>query len=461
MTDLARHARSAAVRNPRLDMFQLPPTNLSMAAVQEVCINPQTTGIHPIVIQVEPTTDFINLDRSYVEVELQLKTTGAANIVEATRIQLANNLAHILFKQISVRLNGTLMSPQTDTYHYLAMIETLLNNDKQDTEDLLQPQGYYDCIDVPSGGDADAITANQQDPTHADYAALSESRKNLIQSRIKFLGGNRVVLRFTPALEVFRLGRLLPPKVQIQMEMYLNDPSFWTVRQGDALVLRLTEADIKVRFYVQQVRLQPSVYRVIIMKMNSGKRASFPTVRSAIRTYSHPTDNRHFECDNPFHGQVPNRLVIALLKQTAFNGTITENPFHFGKFNLKTIKLLISGEEYPTRPWNSITTDRTKITEVTTAFCKPRVVSRGQGNLIKAKDWGHGKKGNLFVFDTTSNDSLDSPVLNPKQSGEVRVVLDFGANPGSNLTILLYGEFENVLEITGQGTVTYDVHHHT
>ena len=384
MTDLARHARSAAVRNPRLDMFQLPPTDLSMAAVREVRINPQTTSIHPIVIQVEPSTDFINLDRSYVEVELQLKTTGAANIVEATRIQLANNLAHTLFKQISVRLNGTLMSPQTDTYHYLAMIETLLNNDKQDTEDLLQPQGYYDCIDVPSGGDADAITANQQDPTHGDYAALLESRKNLIQSRIKFLGnrvvlrflGNRVVLRFTPALEVFRLGRLLPPKVQIPMEMYLNDPSFWTVRQGDALVLRLTEADIKVRFYVQQVRLQPSVYRVIIMKMNSGKRASFPTVRSAIRTYSHPTDNRHFECDNPFHGQVPNRLVIALLKQTAFNGTITENPFHFGKFNLKTIKLLISGEEYPTRPWNSITTDRTKITEVTTAFCKPRVVSR-------------------------------------------------------------------------------------
>ena len=42
--------------------------------------------------------------------ELQLKTTGAAKIVEATRIQLANNLAHTLFKQISVRLNDMLMT---------------------------------------------------------------------------------------------------------------------------------------------------------------------------------------------------------------------------------------------------------------------------------------------------------------------------------------------------------------
>ena len=37
---------------------------------------------------------------------------------------LANNLAHTLFKQINVRLNGTLISPQTDTYHLKAYIET-------------------------------------------------------------------------------------------------------------------------------------------------------------------------------------------------------------------------------------------------------------------------------------------------------------------------------------------------
>ena len=37
-----------------------------------------------------------------------------------------NNLAHSFFKQISVRVNGTLISPQTDTYHYKAYLETLI-----------------------------------------------------------------------------------------------------------------------------------------------------------------------------------------------------------------------------------------------------------------------------------------------------------------------------------------------
>ena len=52
---------------------------------------------------------------------------------------LANNLAHTLFKQINVRLNGTLISPQTDTYHYKAYIEALLNHDRDDGESILTP----------------------------------------------------------------------------------------------------------------------------------------------------------------------------------------------------------------------------------------------------------------------------------------------------------------------------------
>ena len=48
--------------------------------------------------------------------------------------------------------------------------------------------------------------------------------------------------------------------------------------------------------------------------------------------------------------------------------------------------------------------------------------------------------------------------MNPKQTGELRLVIDFGANPGANLTVLLYGEFENLLEINGNRIVTYDVY---
>ena len=49
-------------------------------------------------------------------------------------------------------------------------------------------------------------------------------------------------------------------------------------------------------------------------------------------------------------------------------------------------------------------------------------------------------------------------MLNPRQSAELRLVIDFGVNPGENLTILVYGEFENLMEINDNKVVTYDVY---
>ena len=103
-----------------------------------------------------------------------------------------------------------------------------------------------------------------------------------------------------------------------------------------------------MRLFLAQVRVAPSVDREIVDDMKSdGKIATYPTVRGEIRTYSHPNDNRHFECNNPFHNQILNRLVVALMQQTAFNGDIAMNPFNFETFNASSIKQLITGEEYP------------------------------------------------------------------------------------------------------------------
>ena len=78
--------------------------------------------------------------------------------------------------------------------------------------------------------------------------------------------------------------------------------------------------------------------------------------------------------------------------------------------------------------------------------------------MVLKDNWGFNKRSPLFVFDNTENGCLDSPMLNAKQSGQLRLVIDFGANPGENLTILLNGEFENLLEINGNRIVTYDVY---
>ena len=467
MTDLIPHARSAGVKNPRIEMFETPPTDLSMSARRWVKINPFNTGINPVSFQIDPQDDFLDLSESEFEVNIVLKkdTAGTVTNLLATDLMgIVNNFANSLFKQINVRLNSTLISPQTDTYHYKAFLETILNYDRDDGETILVPAGWKNFLAIPDDGDGDEFDANKINLAHASFKALSDDYKNAIYLRNHFVGGKKVTLRFKPFLEVFNLSKLLVPGVQIQMELYFNDPSVWGMRWDGAATLILPEANVDLRFFLCQVKVNPSIYREIMADMKGtptrpGKSAVYPIVRSEIRTYSHPTDDRHFECNNPFQGQVPNRLIVGMVKQSAFNGSIGDNPFTFKKFNLSSIKQTINGEEYPyerlelkhdgnDQDWRGYQ----RFLRATGCLC------RGKGNMVREQDWGHDKHFNIFVFDNTANGCPDSPVLNPKKTGEVRVVIEFGANPGSNLTVPLYDEFENLMEINGAGVVTYDVY---
>ena len=73
--------------NAKLDLFKTPPTDISTSSYLMVPIQPFTTGTTPIDFQV--------------------------------------------YAQINMRLNRTLISEQTDTYHYKAYMETLLHNNRQ------------------------------------------------------------------------------------------------------------------------------------------------------------------------------------------------------------------------------------------------------------------------------------------------------------------------------------------
>jgi len=112
------HARSKGAVKPALGVFKVPPTDISINAYSMVTIQPTTTGINSTEFIIPALDDYVDLGRSYFTMEL--------------RLQKSTNLAHTIIKQIDLQLNGTLISPQSDTYHYKAYIEDLLNFNRED-----------------------------------------------------------------------------------------------------------------------------------------------------------------------------------------------------------------------------------------------------------------------------------------------------------------------------------------
>ena len=240
--------------------------------------------------------------------------------------------------------------------------------------------------------------------------------------------------------------------------MYFNSPNLFL--NGVNVAGRLTHENVKVRMYLCQVRLNPSVYRELMTKMSVNRTiVAYPTVRSEIRTFNMQGNQQRYECNNLFQGRIPNRVIVGLVLSEAFNGNIARDPFCFQKFGVSSIRQLVRGEEYPYETLELVHNDSTqdlrgyyRFLQATGCLCKH------QGNMVRRQDWGQDKNCTLFVFDNAANGCLDSPVLNPKQSGELQIVLNFGVPPGENITVILYGEFENLLEIDKNKAVLYDIY---
>ena len=227
----------------------------------------------------------------------------------------------------------------------------MLNFNREDRKTVLASQGWFNAVDFPREWTATNtnIIANAG-AGHAHWVALSANHKaasaDSIAETAHYVEGARYSLVFTPHLEVFHTGKVLVPGVEIKMKFHFNSPNL--LLNGVALAGRLVEGDIRLRFHLCQLRLNETIYKTMSTQRHNDKQlATYPTVRSEIRTFSMQGNLTRFEIPNLFQNRIPDRLIAALLDSRAFNGDVTRDPFCFQKFVLRSIRQIVRGEEYP------------------------------------------------------------------------------------------------------------------
>ena len=169
----------------------------------------------------------MDLNRSYFRMRYRLKNSNANNVAASDKLYPAPNLAHILIKQMTVHLNGTLINTQTDTYAYKAYLETLLNNDQEEANSLLRPQGWLGThTDGSSALDfATPWTANDIDiaTPHAHCIVLSRIKQAALllpqEEQVHYLDGLVRTLIFKLHSEIFQLSKPLVPGVEIKIRV--------------------------------------------------------------------------------------------------------------------------------------------------------------------------------------------------------------------------------------------------
>ncbi|KAJ8050168.1 hypothetical protein HOLleu_03264 [Holothuria leucospilota] len=184
--------------------------------------------------------------------------------------------------------------------------------------------------------------------------------------------------------------------------------------------------------------------------------AKYPINRIATKMFSIPIGNMTFVQDHIFLGQLPKRIIVGCVTNTAANGSYTENPYNFEHFGLNFLALYMDGDQIPYKPlkpsFNAVTGGN-YIRAYQTLFSGTNKINEDCGNAISREDYPFGYT--LFAFDL-SPDLSPGGHLNLIKQGNLRMELHFAQPLVSTINVIVYAELDNIIEIDKSRNVLFD-----
>ena len=164
-----------------------------------------------------------------------------------------------------------------------------------------------------------------------------------------FIDGSKILqVQGTPAHALLHTYKYLVGDVTINMCIDLQPEAFCLMSHAGTERLEILNAEFMVRYVKisDTVRLQH-----IAIMLGVGRKhpqpALYPLERGDVQAYNIAQGLSSFPKKDLFLGKVPRRVVVGLVRNDAYVGDKARNPFNFQVFHLKSLKLLVNGEEYP------------------------------------------------------------------------------------------------------------------
>jgi len=130
--------------------------------------------------------------------------------------------------------------------------------------------------------------------------------------------------------------------------------------------------------------------------------AQYPKRRVVCKSFTIFERYRNVNHEKLFSGQLPTRIVIGLVDNTAFNGNRERNPFNFRHFGLSEIGLYLDGQQqHVIRPIKRNFRTGEYIKAYNTVFAGTGKLGADEGLIIDRKDYVSGQA--LYAVDFTAD----------------------------------------------------------
>jgi hypothetical protein len=373
-------------------------------------------------------------DLSETELYLIVSITNDENepLADATEVGPINNFIHSMFSQIQVKFNNIVVENINGTYPYRAYIENTFCHRKESKETSLQRECYYQD---QAGLFESRFLKNEagagDNPLEVVNEAFLKRRRLLLKA-----GGLEMIGK--PHLNLLNCPFYLLNNVQVNFLFTRSSESFCLLGAPDKKFnIFIKNAVLEIR----RVKVNPSVmvdHSMLLQKST----AKYPIRDVIVKTPSIAKGTLITSLSDFRNGQIPSRVIIGLVRSTAFAGKINFNPFNFQHFDLESIELFVSGVSIPHN--RSLDFDYAS-GNYQNAY---HILFQGihdTPNNISYDDYKNGFA--IYAFDLTP-DLCSENNYNPIQTGSLTFTLKFKNELPNGINAIIYYETNGLVEIS-------------
>ena len=410
----------------RLALFQGPEidTSVSNITYQEYRPNGQLNNGGTIVFNIAGTaSSYIDLKKTRLNLKVKITKLNGDAVQQEDVVAFVNNTLHSLFRQVDVSLQQQVISSDVGTnYPYKAMMDMLLGT----SEAPLDSQLFY----KDRAGFMESTYILQGD----DESQTTGPNSGLVGRWLFTKNGQVCELEGPLLVDILQQDRLLLNGVRMDIQLYPHRNGF---------VLMTKETDEKYKFEITDAVLkvaQNNMSATLLAGHDEALKSSnalYPFTRSDIKAFSIPAGSYTWSIDNVFQDNIPSRVVLALVSESAFNGHQNANPFNFQHFNVNYLGFLVNGQSRPGQPFQPDYAND----NYASAYASVAKLNCDQDTRISRLEYPHGYC--MYVFDIEENGDQ----LHMIRKGHTRLILKMTQALEKSVILIVYGHFPAMMEI--------------
>ena len=205
--------------------------------------------------------------------------------------------------------------------------------------------------------------------------------------------------------------------------------------------------------FARKAVLSPTVQMAHIKALEKGT-AKYPIRPVDCKVYSIPQGAMSHTHENLFLGTLPKRLILWCIDNDAYNGEFSKkNPFNAKNNAINFLAVYVDGRQVPAKPLQPNIETGSYIRSYVNLFSATGKQSQDEGNGLSRDDFSQGYT--FFGFDLTP-DGCDGGCFHLTRKGNLRIEMHFATALGQTVNVVVYGEFEAVLEIDKGRNIIYN-----